>query len=585
MRESASGSPDGLRRALQLVPRPLIRQLLLLVPVLLDLVLLLTAGKQGVVTAPYLVGLTILLAATGAAAVSRLVQVPAPVLALLPVLDIAAIGLMRLVPDGNGLGILVVLPAMWLAADLKMRGVAVATVSVALLASTPSLLYFGADSAWWSRALLLTVVAAMCALTVAGTAQVWERQNRELEDQRADLREALDAVEAGRALNEAIVSTVDVGLVALDRTGAYTVVNPRQADFLALAYPDGHHGRAGQPGAVYAADRVTRLGEHDLPTSRAMRGERFADYVIWVGAEPARQRALSVSAGPVLDASGSFDGAVLVYKDITELMSALRVKDEFVASVSHELRTPLTSIMGFLDLVLDEDDSVSRDVRQQLDVVKRNAERLLRLVSDLLVTAQAAEGRMALEVLSVDLSAMVQQAVAELAPQAAAKEIALEQQLAPCATVRADPTRIRQLVDNLLSNAIKYTPPGGQVSVRLQELGEEVELLVRDTGIGMSAEDLSSVFTRFFRSEDAESRAIQGIGLGLAISRSIVDAHDGRIEVESAVGEGSTFRVRLPRKGPHRTSESRTGRGGEPSRGEGSAGSPPGSGDLGQLHA
>jgi two-component system, OmpR family, phosphate regulon sensor histidine kinase PhoR len=539
-------------QALTDLRKPLVRQCVLLVPVALDLIVLLIWGSPTAVGTYYLTGLGLVLLATVVAASAPLRSLPPALMGLIPLIDLAAIGLMRLVPDANGLGMLAVLPAMWLAADHRMRGVAVAMTGTIALVALPSLVYFGPDVAWMSRALLLPTVVGMCAVTVAGTTQLWERQNHELEEQGHRLEEALAEALASRKLNDAIVTTVDVGLVALDRGGAFKVVNPRHLEFLKLTYPDGHHGRAGQRGYSYAADGVTRLSREDMPTVRAMAGEEFAGYVVWIGKDPETRKALSVSAKPVLDASGEFDGAVLVYQDITSLMAALKVKDDFVASVSHELRTPLTAIMGFLDLVLDEEDSVSPSARQQLAVVKRNSERLLRLVSDLLFAAQAREGRLMLDVEPVDIADLVWQALADQAPRAAAQSVALLHDLPKSLSVVADPVRIRQVVDNLLSNAVKYTPAGGTVRVQLVEsAGDVVSLVIKDSGIGIAKRELASLFTRFFRTQDAEARAIQGVGLGLAITKSIVESHDGHIAVESRVGEGSTFTVLLPSTGPH----------------------------------
>ena len=546
----ATADPVALQRLVAGVPQPLIRQVVLLSAVLVDFVLMLIWGDASTVGRFYVAGLGLLLATTVVAALSPVTSMPGSVLVLLPVVDLGAIGLMRLVPEGNGLGLIAVLPAMWLAADLRMRGVALTVVGTLVLVTAPSISYFGMEHAAWSRGVMVTMIATMCALTVAGTAQVWQRQNHQLEQQGRRLEEALAEATANRALNDAIVTTVDVGLVALDRDGAYESVNPRQVDFMNLAYPAGHHGQAGQVGYVYAADRETPLSRAEMPTTRAMNGEQFSDQVIWVGEHRASQRALSVSAGAVVDADGQFAGAVLAYKDITELMSALKVKDEFVASVSHELRTPLTSIMGFLDLVLDEDDSVNSEVREQLDVVKRNSERLLRLVSDLLSTAQTDGGQLRVHARTFDVASLVHQAVLEMSPRAVASDIDLRHDLPSQLSLKADPIRVRQMVDNLLSNAIKYTPPGGTVTVRLEERDQEVAFVVRDTGIGISSADLERLFTRFFRTQDAEARAIQGIGLGLAITKSIVESHDGRIEVESQGGRGSTFTVLIPRGGP-----------------------------------
>ncbi len=553
-----SAGPGACGQALKDLRKPLVRQCVLLLPITLDLLVHLVSGSPDTTGPPYLAGLALVILATVVAATASFGRRPPPaLLLLLPLADLVAIGLMRLVPDGNGLGVLAVLPAMWLAADHRMRGAGTALVATIALVSVPTLLYFGSEVAWWSRAIMVPVIVGMCAITVAGTAQLWERQNHELEEQGHRLERALAEALASRTLNEAIVTTVDVGLVALDRQGDYKVVNPRHHEFLDLTYPDGHHGTAGEPGFSYAADRLTPLASEEVPTVRAMAGEEFADYVIWVGADAELQKALSVSARSVRDAGGAFDGAVLVYNDITELMWALKTKDDFVASVSHELRTPLTAIMGFLDLVLDEEDSVTPTARQQLSVVKRNSERLLRLVSDLLFAAQAREGRLSLDVGPVDLAALVWQAVADLAPQAALDGIALLHDLPQSLSVVADPVRIRQVVDNLLSNAVKYTAAGGTVQIRLTGSDDrEVELVVRDTGIGIDKRELSRLFTRFFRTQDAEMRAIQGVGLGLAITKSIVESHDGKIHVESVVGHGSTFRVLLPRSGPHTAADS-----------------------------
>jgi two-component system phosphate regulon sensor histidine kinase PhoR len=538
----ATKESEALRRLVSAIPRPLIRQGLLCIPVLVDLLSLSAIGDVG--GGYYLHGLLLLVVATAVAAVAG--RVPARLVALLPWVDLAAVGLMRLVPEGNGLGLLAVLPVMWLAADRQVRGVAMGFLGSVLLVSLPSLGYYGIDPAWWSRALLIPTVAGMCALTVAGAGEVWAKQNRRLEEQGRRLQEALDEARESRALSAAIISTVDVGLLALDHDGGYRAVNPRQEQFLALAYPGGHGGRAGQTGHVFGPDRVTPLRTEELPSTRATHREQFRDELVWVGEDREHQRALSVSAGPVIDTHGGFHGSVLSYHDVTDLIAALSVKDEFVASVSHELRTPLTSILGFLEMVLD-DDEVSPSVREQLDVIHRNGQRLLGLVGDLLLTAQAAEGRIALTTEATNLSGLAEQAVAELLPRADAREVTVQCELAPDAVLLVDPLRTRQVIDNLVCNAVKYTPPGGTVVLTVTDAGSEVVLTVSDTGIGISAEDRERLFTRFFRSADAHDLAIQGIGLGLAICKSIVDAHGGSIDLESEVGRGSTFRVRLPR--------------------------------------
>ena len=540
---------EVLGRSVRALPKSLIRQLVLLFPVSLDVVVRAAAGELGSTGPWYAAGALQLIVLLGLAVALRRGRAAAALATALPVLDLMAIGLMSLNPTSIGIGIVAVLPAMWLGSDHFLRGALLAVVSTTALVAVPVLATVGFAPEWWARASVLPLLAGMCSLTVAGLGQVWVRQNHELEDQGNRLERALADVLANRALNDAIVSTVDVGLVALDRDGTYQSVNQSQAAFLALAFPKGHGGRSGQLGDVFAADRSTRLSTEEMPTTRAMRGEEFDDHRIWIGADPAKQLALSVSARCVRDASGEFDGAVLVYKDITPLMAALKVKDDFVASVSHELRTPLTSIMGFLDLVLDE-ETVDPQVRRNLEVAKRNSERLLCLVSDLLLTAQADEGYIALDVEQVDASSLVRESVAEIEQRAVAQGLTLRHTIQPALLVHGDAVRLRQIVDNLLTNAVKYTPAGGTVSVAVEGGVSDLWLKVSDTGIGIAPEDLGRLFMKFFRTKEAEDRAIQGIGLGLAITRSIVEAHGGTILVESEPGRGSTFVVRLPLGGP-----------------------------------
>jgi PAS domain S-box-containing protein len=221
-----------------------------------------------------------------------------------------------------------------------------------------------------------------------------------------------------------------------------------------------------------------------------------------------------------------------------------RLKDEFVALVSHELRTPLTSIIGYIQLLRDERAS-GLDTDHFAEVIERNAERLLRLVGDLLFLSKMQSGQLALELRETDLASLAGQAVEEARPEAERKHIDLILTAAPVPG-SVDPTRIAQLLGNLITNAVKFTPEGGTVEVRLGTEDGQAVLSVADTGIGIPAADRERVFERFYRTEAATRRVIPGSGLGLTISRAIVDAHGGTIMVRSDGKHGSTFTVRLP---------------------------------------
>jgi PAS domain S-box-containing protein len=225
-----------------------------------------------------------------------------------------------------------------------------------------------------------------------------------------------------------------------------------------------------------------------------------------------------------------------------------RMKDEFIALVSHELRTPLTSICGYLELLLQDDVMAELPEAQMswLEVIDRNAERLLRLVEDLLLTAQASAGNLALEHGELDIAAIIDQAVQASGPVAAARSISLTCATEALPPATGDRLRIGQVIDNLVSNALKFTPAGGTVDVRAYPHGSAVRIEVADTGMGISEDEQTQLFERFFRTARAQEEAIPGVGLGLSISKAIIEGHNGRISVRSVEGVGTTFFVDLP---------------------------------------
>ena len=222
------------------------------------------------------------------------------------------------------------------------------------------------------------------------------------------------------------------------------------------------------------------------------------------------------------------------------------LKDDLIALVSHELRTPLTSIVGYLELVQQDEDELKKQHRDYLEVVNRNAHRLLSLVSDLLFAAEVQAGRVMLEKDLVSMRELVEQSVAASLPTATERQIDVTVRACEVADVIGDRQRLGQVIDNLLSNALKFTPPNGKVGVSVSILGGAVVLEVEDSGIGISSADQRRLFSRFFRTETAMRKEIQGSGLGLSIVKAVVEGHGGEITVKSAEGEGSTFRIVLP---------------------------------------
>ena len=225
------------------------------------------------------------------------------------------------------------------------------------------------------------------------------------------------------------------------------------------------------------------------------------------------------------------------------LVEADRMKDEFVALISHDLRTPLTSIMGYVELSLDEE--LGDEARSFLEVVSRSSQRLLRLVDDLLFVARLQSGRLDLSPSRLDLNEIARQAAEEARGRADAKDLELVVDGNGPVPVDADRGRVFQLLDNLISNAVKFTPDGGTIEIKVHANGNAC-IEVCDNGIGFSAMEAERVFERFYRTDRAVERQVPGTGLGLFIAAAIADAHGGRISAHPRDGGGAVFRVELP---------------------------------------
>jgi two-component system phosphate regulon sensor histidine kinase PhoR len=240
-------------------------------------------------------------------------------------------------------------------------------------------------------------------------------------------------------------------------------------------------------------------------------------------------------------------GAVLVLHDITQLRKLERVRQDFVANASHELKTPLAAIQATAETLLD---GALRDPDHAvpfLERIRENAERLHRLVQDMLTLSRVESGSEERDLGPLAVQPAVEACLVRLAPRAAAKNLQL--QCVPAeepVTVQADEEALAEILDNLVDNAIKYTPDGGRVTLRWSVDGADAVLQVEDTGIGIPEKDLRRIFERFYRVDRARSRELGGTGLGLSIVKHITQALGGSVSASSELGRGSTFTVRLP---------------------------------------
>jgi len=241
-----------------------------------------------------------------------------------------------------------------------------------------------------------------------------------------------------------------------------------------------------------------------------------------------------------------------------ELELASRHKSEFLANMSHELRTPLNAIIGFSEVLTER---MFGDLNEKQDEYLRDihasGQHLLSLINDILDLSKVEAGRMDLELADVDLPSAIDNALTLVRERAGRRGVALAHRIdGRVGVVRADERKVKQVVLNLLSNAIKFTPEGGRIDVRATVDADRVEVSVTDTGVGIAPEDQAAVFEEFRQVGPADGK-VEGTGLGLTLSRKFVELHGGRIQVESQVGQGSTFTFTLPVQGPGRSSSDR----------------------------
>ena len=325
--------------------------------------------------------------------------------------------------------------------------------------------------------------------------------------------------EERRRLAITIASLGDALIVTEPNSTTIATVNPRAVELL----PE-----------LVVGDRMDG-GLFPLPALEdALRGETTVEH---------GSRALAVTAARMGTES---DGVVWTVRDMSERARLERAKSEFVATASHELRSPLTSIKGFVELLERSSEPMSARQREFIEIIRRSTDRLVDLVNDLLDVARIEADRVEINRRPIDVGEAVREVCELMGPQIEAKGQLLGLYVAPTLPLAlADSGRVRQIVANLLTNAHLYTPRDGRIHVGVEADRAWVQIVVADSGVGMSPQETERVFERFYRGT-GDGRASPGTGLGLSIVKSLVDMHEGEIEIESEPGQGTTFRVHLP---------------------------------------
>ncbi len=353
-----------------------------------------------------------------------------------------------------------------------------------------------------------------------------------------------DQVERNASLMRGLIDGTVDGITLTDRAGRIVIANQPMLKFAQeLDFP--------QTGLMH--ERL--LGMADSITDRDRFERRMRELAATPDVESADEFELRDSdrvfqgyTTPLFGDDGGYLGRVWTLRDVTEARQVDRIKDSLVATVSHELRTPLTSIVGYLELLGTGETPLGAEDERFVEIVRRNAARLQRMVEELLFLSRVDAGGLELEHEDVDVIEIARAALGSADPAAAVKRITLEFDGPEALKMSADGNRLGQVFDNLISNAIKFTPERGRVQLSIGSDEGTFIASVADTGAGIPKEEQSRLFERFFRS--SATRDVPGTGLGLTIVRAIVEAHGGSILCRSKPGEGTTFTFTLPLGAP-----------------------------------
>lgn len=483
-------------------------------------------------------GMFTLIAVTVATLAVPWSRLPRNAVLAVPFVDTVAIGLVAGNTDLR-FGFLWAFPVMWVAMHFRvvwLAGVLALIGGILLFYSTTSP---STDSA-------LRIIIVLLALTFIGiTAHLAMRQTRSLRRllgrQAGRLTVALGrASDQERRTNE-ILNGVDTGVARLSPSGDILAVNDAYARLYGLDPLD----RSLPARSVeYTELRGMPVPPSARPFARAARGELFSDARVWLFTQAGEWRVLSVTAKPLAVTEDDDASILLVVHDVTAITHAQRERERLAAMASHELKHPLTVMIGNAELALETED-LSPRMRQRLEAIVGASERMLEMTNSMLHTSRTAfSGRESFD--DLDLRQIVVDSVDSFRATANSHDVDIALTLDERLPVTADGFRVRQVIDNLVSNAIKYTAREGRVKIVGTLEGDTVMLTVADNGIGISATDLPNILTPYFRTQQAKEKAA-GTGLGLGITREIIAAHGGTLDIDSVEGAGTTVCVRIPR--------------------------------------
>ncbi len=362
-----------------------------------------------------------------------------------------------------------------------------------------------------------------------------------------------------------LIQSIADGVIVTNTEGKITLMNRTAANMTGWAIEDASGINIEQVFQV-ASEKGEAIAKEDYPFTAVLTHKAFFNHVLQLTSRDGHKKTISLVISPVVTPTGEVFGAVAVLRDISEQRAAEQQRAEFVSTASHEMRTPVAAIEGYLALALNDKVSTIDDrARNYLQKAHASTQHLGQLFQDLLTSAKAEDGRLSNHPTVVEMGSFLEQLVEDLRFGAQKKGLDTEfivgssssidattrndegmKQVRPLYYVHVDADRIREVITNLFDNGVKYTQQG-RISVGLTGNNDVVQLFIRDTGPGIPPEDVPHLFQKFYRVDNSATRTIGGTGLGLFITRKIIELYQGRIWVTSELGKGSTFYINLPR--------------------------------------
>ena len=374
--------------------------------------------------------------------------------------------------------------------------------------------------------------------------------------------------------SEILIQSIADGIVVINNEGKITLINPAAGNMTGWTITDAL-GVDAELVMKLTREDGSEITKDENPFTQVLNQKEHIGQIVQITGKDEVKRIVSLIISPIMTGEGVTNGAVAVMRDISEERAAEKQRGEFISTASHEMRTPVAAIEGYLALALNEKVStLDSRARSYLEKAHSSTQHLGKLFQDLLTSSKAEDGRLSNHPGVVEMGAFMQQLSddlkfaaekkgllaefviggADATIDATTKDASVQHLVKPLYYTYVDPDRMREVITNLFDNACKYTD-AGKIAIGLTGNTEVVQIYVRDTGAGIPPDDIPHLFQKFYRVDNSATRTIGGTGLGLFISRKIVELYHGRIWVESQVGKGSTFFINLPRLTSQRASE------------------------------